>query len=122
MLRLTLGTTAIVSGIARLLDYGNAPLLNLVIALSAAVCGIFLLIGLMTPIAALVAFFGILGTTAAIIPAANCNLLAPVLCAVYASVTAAAVVLLGPGAFSLDARMFGRREIIIPGKSNPPAI
>jgi len=26
----------------------------------------------------------------------------------------AALVLLGPGAFSLDARLFGRREIIIP--------
>ena len=31
----------------------------------------------------------------------------------------AALVLLGPGAFSLDARLFGRREIIIPeGRSS----
>ena len=32
----------------------------------------------------------------------------------------AALVLLGPGAFSLDARLFGRREIIIPeGRVQP---
>jgi uncharacterized membrane protein YphA (DoxX/SURF4 family) len=30
---------------------------------------------------------------------------------------ALAVICLGPGAFSLDARLFGRREIIIPARS-----
>jgi uncharacterized membrane protein YphA (DoxX/SURF4 family) len=34
-------------------------------------------------------------------------------------VVALAVVLLGPGALSIDARLFGRREIIIP--RNPPS-
>jgi len=29
-------------------------------------------------------------------------------------ILAAAIALLGPGAFSLDARLFGRREIVIP--------
>jgi uncharacterized membrane protein YphA (DoxX/SURF4 family) len=33
---------------------------------------------------------------------------------------AIAIVLLGPGAFSLDSRLFGRREIIIPPRSHPP--
>jgi uncharacterized membrane protein YphA (DoxX/SURF4 family) len=32
-----------------------------------------------------------------------------------------ALVLLGPGAFSLDARLFGRREIIIPQSYRPPS-
>jgi uncharacterized membrane protein YphA (DoxX/SURF4 family) len=31
------------------------------------------------------------------------------------AVISVALVLLGPGAVSLDARLFGRREIIIPG-------
>jgi hypothetical protein len=32
----------------------------------------------------------------------------------------AALVLLGPGAFSIDARLFGRREIIIPEARRSP--
>jgi hypothetical protein len=35
-------------------------------------------------------------------------------------VMTAALVLTGPGAFSLDARLFGRREIIIPPPPRPP--
>jgi uncharacterized membrane protein YphA (DoxX/SURF4 family) len=38
----------------------------------------------------------------------------------FVAVVAATVILLGPGAFSLDARLFGRREIIIPGASHSP--
>ena len=36
------------------------------------------------------------------------------LAALNLAAISAALVLLGPGAFSLDARLFGRREIIIP--------
>lgn len=121
-LRLTLGTTAIIQGIAYLPDHNDTPFFISAIAFCAVFCGVFLLLGLMTRIAALVSFFGGLGTAATIIPAANYNLLAPALSAVYVGVTAVAVVLLGPGAFSLDALMFGRREITIPGKSSPPEI
>jgi hypothetical protein len=32
----------------------------------------------------------------------------------FAGVIAVALCLLGPGAFSLDARWFGRREVVIP--------
>jgi uncharacterized membrane protein YphA (DoxX/SURF4 family) len=34
---------------------------------------------------------------------------------------AVALVLLGPGALSLDARLFGRREIIFPHERRPPS-
>jgi len=37
---------------------------------------------------------------------------------VLAFAIAIAIVLLGPGALSLDARLFGRREIIIPPRSH----
>ena len=42
------------------------------------------------------------------------NLFDEKLSAILAAIIAVAIVFLGPGAFSLDARLFGRREIIIP--------
>jgi hypothetical protein len=35
-------------------------------------------------------------------------------------ISAVALALLGPGAFSLDGRLFGRREIVIPPSSHKP--
>jgi uncharacterized membrane protein YphA (DoxX/SURF4 family) len=40
--------------------------------------------------------------------------------AVCLGVVSISLILLGPGAFSLDARLFGRREIIIPEIPRPP--
>jgi hypothetical protein len=34
------------------------------------------------------------------------------------SLNAVAITLLGPGAYSLDARLFGRRKIVLPGRSD----
>jgi len=38
----------------------------------------------------------------------------------FPTLTSAALAFLGPGAFSLDARRFGRREIIIPKRADDP--
>ena len=80
----------------------------------AVVSGIALLVGFLTPFAA--ALVGVIaaGTWMSMIPELSRNLFtSKPLCGFLAGV-AAVIVLLGPGAFSLDARLFGLREIIIP--------
>ena len=82
--------------------------------------GILLLIGFLTPILSLFAVFECLAITWSWFPF---QLLGPTeskLAFIPIIVIAAAIALLGPGAFSLDARLFGWKEIVIPPASRPP--
>ncbi len=81
--------------------------------------GLVVIVGFLTPFACAVATLGYLISGVGLLfgPAdrhinafAELNLAAMSL----------ALVLLGPGAFSVDARLFGRREIIIPAGRRPP--
>jgi uncharacterized membrane protein YphA (DoxX/SURF4 family) len=76
-------------------------------------CGALLTIGFFTAIASVVAF---IAAGLAMSGAASCmpNLFAAKLSLVLAMVILLALFLVGPGAFSVDSRVFGRREIIIP--------
>ena len=65
----------------------------------AVLSAVLLAAGFMTPVA------GVLGVAAALLGGA------PAWAGL--AVIAAALVLLGPGAYSIDARLFGRREIVI---------
>jgi len=74
----------------------------------------------MTPfVAVLVALSGI-GIALAWIPVPGQDLFDSYLAIINLIVLSIAIALLGPGAFSLDARMFGRREITIPSKNHLP--
>ena len=76
--------------------------------------GAALLLGLLTPIAGVVAGVGALGIGFSLWQAPTPNLFDAKLSLVLTAIMTAAVVFLGPGRYSLDARLFGHREIIIP--------
>ncbi len=84
------------------------------VAVLAVVVGTLLLAGCLTRSAALVAIMVSVGCMFAWLPAPKLGLFETRMTSTLALVIAAAVVCLGPGAFSVDARLFGRREVIIP--------
>ena len=91
--------------------------LMLAVALLTVASGALLLTGYLTRLAAIVAVLaGVV--ICSWFAAPTVDVLETRLTAALATVIAAAVVCLGPGAFSLDARLFGRREIIIPKTPN----
>lgn len=84
------------------------------ISLLAAGAGALLLIGFLTPGAAVAVVLGSAGLTLPGCPALSPSLLDAKPSTGFIIVMAIAIVLLGPGAFSLDSYLFGRREIVIP--------
>jgi uncharacterized membrane protein YphA (DoxX/SURF4 family) len=88
----------------------------------AMAAGLSLLAGLLTPIAAAVTVLwglGAAGMWTSVVLATCPNLFQCKLSVALLVAIAAAIGLLGPGAFSLDARLFGLREIIIPPSRSP---
>jgi uncharacterized membrane protein YphA (DoxX/SURF4 family) len=118
LLRAATGVTVAVQGATYVSGRSNSTIATWAVCCFAIVCGSLLLIGLFTPLAsALLALGGIvvsLSYFTTILP----NLFGAKLTIFFVVIMAAAIALLGPGAYSIDARLFGRREIIIP---RPPA-
>jgi uncharacterized membrane protein YphA (DoxX/SURF4 family) len=88
---------------------------SLAIAVGAAI-----LVGFLTPAASAAATVGYLMTGVSPFLMTEANKHISTLAAFSLAAMSAALVLLGPGAFSLDARLFGRREIIIPEGPRSP--
>jgi uncharacterized membrane protein YphA (DoxX/SURF4 family) len=86
----------------------------------AVACGILLVVGFLTPVAGSVIGLGIACVLLTWMPSSQPNRFETALPAIFVGIMSVAIVLLGPGAFSVDARLFGRREIIIPPVSRKP--
>jgi uncharacterized membrane protein YphA (DoxX/SURF4 family) len=80
--------------------------------------GIALISGFMTPLASLAVGICMLGINFSWYPAPPLALLGTRIATFAIVITAVAIALLGPGAFSLDGYLFGRREVVIPPR--PP--
>jgi uncharacterized membrane protein YphA (DoxX/SURF4 family) len=114
LLRAAVGAVVAVQGAICLAEDANLKLWGWVICVSAAVCGVSLLAGFLTPLASGLAGLGGVSVALSWIPAPDPNLFDDKLSIIFVVIMTVAIFLLGPGAFSLDARLFGRREIVIP--------
>jgi uncharacterized membrane protein YphA (DoxX/SURF4 family) len=120
LLRAAIGVTTIVQGGLYLTEPGTLTFGTGTVGSVAIASGALLLSGFLTPVAGVLVGLGTLSIALGGLPAAARNLFDAPLPAVFAVIMSATVALLGPGAFSVDARLFGRREIIIPPVSRSP--
>ena len=118
LLRAAIGGTAIVQGGVYLAKSDNLIFGMWIVGVLAIASGALLLIGFLTKAAGVLAGLSSVGLS--LVPALPLNSFDTRLSLFFVIVMTAAIILLGPGAFSLDSRLFGRREIIIPHNTRPP--
>jgi len=118
LLRIVVGGTASLQGAVYLTHINEPDALTWIAGVMAVVSGVALVAGFLTPASGAVAGLTTLFIVATWTPPSASELIYR-LAALILVVDAAALSLLGPGALSMDARLFGRREIII--SHDPPA-
>jgi hypothetical protein len=114
LLRIGVFVVLVVQGAACLND-ANAPTWGTwAVGALAALTGALLLIGLMTPLVGTLAALGSAGIVLSWLPSPTPSTLGAGVAGFLPVIVALAIALLGPGAISVDAALFGRREITIP--------
>jgi uncharacterized membrane protein YphA (DoxX/SURF4 family) len=111
LLRIVVGGGATIQGIAYLRQLGEPGVMSIG-AVLAVVSGLAVLAGFMTPASGVLAGLTTCAIVATWAPPGASGFIDRLAAAILA-IDAAALALLGPGALSMDARLFGRREIII---------
>jgi uncharacterized membrane protein YphA (DoxX/SURF4 family) len=120
MLRAAVGLKAAAQGIFYLSSVSNPSSGKWLFGLILIAGGISLAAGFFTPFAGLLVSLCFLGISLSWFPASSRGINDARFLAFGMIITATALGLLGPGAYSLDGQLFGRREIVIPPSSRPP--
>jgi putative oxidoreductase len=122
LLRAIVGLAAIVQGFFYLSRGARSSPGGLLFGVLLAISGASLVIGFLTPIASILAGVGCVASNISWVPAPVTTLFDGPLVSLEMIVMAVSIAMLGPGAFALDARLFGRREIVIPPASRDPKV
>ena len=118
VLRGVVGGAAVLQGGSYLANTAEPTVATWALGLLAIASGIALIAGFLTPGSGAVAGLSTIAIVAAWPPSPAPGLLIDGVTALFVIADATAVALLGPGAHSMDAYFFGRREIIIPQDSH----
>jgi len=118
LLRGAAGVVLLVQGVGYFPEKGELGLVGLAVASVMSLVGLLLLVGFLTRLVGALAVVACVGSAFSWFPGFKVGPLVTLPTAALSAVIAAAVVCLGPGAFSIDARLFGRREIVISPSSS----
>jgi uncharacterized membrane protein YphA (DoxX/SURF4 family) len=114
LLRMMVGMTLAFHGVVYFTSWTSPTFKTFAIGTLSIAGGICLVVGLLTPLACTFAILSSIGFLNSWLPLPAPDVLSGNLALVNMIVMAIVIAVLGPGAFSLDSRMFGRREIVIP--------
>ena len=113
LLRVALATALLVQG----MSYFGDPDLGawaLAVGLISIAAAALILVGMLTPVAGIVVALSGIGIACSLLPSCTRPLFGSGIPLLFSISNLLTVIILGPGAFSVDAHLFGRREIIIP--------
>jgi uncharacterized membrane protein YphA (DoxX/SURF4 family) len=113
LLRAVIGIAILVQGGPYAGEH-DATLASWLVGLSALASGCLLLIGFLTPLAGVVVGLDVIGISLSTLPSTTAGVFDSRPALIFGLTILLALIGAGPGRFSVDARLFGRREIIIP--------
>jgi uncharacterized membrane protein YphA (DoxX/SURF4 family) len=119
LLRVVLATVLLIQGSYCLREPGPSTAMSLA-GVEAFVLSGLLFVGFLTPLACALVGLCAIAIKLSWIPACAHNVVESYVSAIFAATVRLGTMILGPGAFSVDPRIYGRREIIIPPRSPQP--
>jgi len=119
ILRASVGLTAILQGCAFAPTHESGPSWLWPIALGLCLGGCALILGALTVLTSLMLGLAEIGTSCSLLPSSAPALSHFQLAPILVIAMTISVSLIGPGAFSIDARLFGLRQVKIPRISSP---